>query len=110
MQTNIEARDELRALASNIRIARKRRKRTLADMAERTGVSISTLSRLESGDKTISIGTVLQVLSALDLLRGLANLTAPEHDVAQVLKEVRDMRARRISVGRRSFREEDLNF
>ena len=41
--------ESLEAVGDRLRNIRKRRKLTLADVADRTGVSISTLSRLESG-------------------------------------------------------------
>jgi len=110
MINNLEAQNEIKILASNIRVARKRRRRTLRDIAERTGVSVSTLSRLESGDDSISIGTVFEVLSALDLLRGIGSITAPENDVAQVLAEVRDIRLKKRAGAKNNFSEEDLDF
>lgn len=90
-------------------MARKRRKITLKEMSERTGVSISTLSRLESGDRSVSLRTLLQVLSVLGLVAGFAELTNPDNDLEQVIREVRDMRRGRASKKQR-FNPDDLEF
>src|SRR5262245_2287797 len=60
--------DEMvRAVGASIRAARKRRRLTLQDLADRTGVSISMLSMLERGVASPSIGTLVSVSSALGL-------------------------------------------
>jgi transcriptional regulator with XRE-family HTH domain len=101
---------ELQALAANIRLARKRRKLSLGDLAERSGVTASTLSRMERGDPTVAVGTVLQVLSVLGLVSGIAELTTPERDVAQTLAEVREIRLKQRRHKKRFFDEKELEF
>jgi transcriptional regulator with XRE-family HTH domain len=60
--------DEMvRAVGASVRIARKRRRMTLQELADRTGVSISMLSMLERGVASPSIGTLVSVSSALGL-------------------------------------------
>src|ERR1700728_2413541 len=41
----------LSAVGPRLRVLRREREITLADLSARTGVSVSTLSRLESGDR-----------------------------------------------------------
>lgn len=64
----------LQALGENLRLARKRRKLTTIQVAERAGISRSTLYHLEKGDANTSLGSLLQVLVALRL----------ENDLGQV--------------------------
>jgi transcriptional regulator with XRE-family HTH domain len=106
---NLEATEELKKIAQSIQVARKRRKITLSDLSKRVGVAISTLSRLESGDQTVALGTVLQVLSVLGLVKGISEIIAPENDVAQVLEEVRNLRLGKDSK-KPIFSEKELQF
>lgn len=48
-------------LSKQIKLARKQHKWTEADVAERAGVSLSTIKRIEKGDMTCAIGLVLEV-------------------------------------------------
>lgn len=106
---NIDAQQELENLSLNIKLARKRRKITLKEMSERTGVSISTLSRLESGDRSVSLRTLFQALSVLGLVAGFAELAHPDNDLEQVVREVRDTRRGKVSKKQR-FNSDDLEF
>lgn len=54
-------------LGSRIREARERRELTLADVEERTGVNRATLSRLENGEHSPRLLTVVRVGFALGL-------------------------------------------
>lgn len=103
-----EASEELKQLASHLTVARRRRRMTLRGLAERTGVSIATLSRLERGDPTVAVGTVLQVLSVLGLAQGLSRVIAPENDIEQTLQEVRELRRTKRDLP--PFTEEELDF
>lgn len=49
----------LDAVGPRLRAARRRRNRTLADVAEATGISVSTLSRLESGRRRPTLELLL---------------------------------------------------
>jgi transcriptional regulator with XRE-family HTH domain len=62
-----DAYEMVRAVGASIRAARKRRRLTLQELAERTGVSVSMLSMLERGVASPSIGTLVSVSSALGL-------------------------------------------
>lgn len=63
-----------RALGSNISRARRRRRLTRASLAERSGVSVSTLKRLEGGDGSVALENLARVLQVLGELDRLANL------------------------------------
>lgn len=59
----------LETLGSHLAVARVRRKESLATRAKRIGVSIPTLTRLESGDPSVSMGIYATALiDAPDLL------------------------------------------
>ena len=64
----------LEQLGERLRLARKRRKLTTGQVAERAGISRSTLYHLEMGEANSSMGTLLQVLVALRLEDDLALL------------------------------------
>lgn len=64
----------LEQLGERLRLARKRRKLTTGQVAERAGISRSTLYHLEMGEANSSMGTLLQVLMALRLEDDLALL------------------------------------
>lgn len=64
----------LEQLGERLRLARKRRKLTTGQVAERAGISRSTLYHLEVGEANSSMGTLLQVLMALRLEDDLALL------------------------------------
>ena len=70
----------LRKLGSNIHEARVRRKLPMSVVAERAATSRPTLSRLEKGDPSVSIGIYAAVLHALGLLDDLAGLADPARD------------------------------
>ena len=57
----------LSELGSNIRLARLRRNITAKLEAERAGISIATLGKIESGSPAVSIGNYMQVLMTLGL-------------------------------------------
>jgi len=57
----------LQAVGENIKLARLRRKLTMDQVSERAGISRPTLSALEKGSPSISLGIILQVLLVLGL-------------------------------------------
>ena len=64
----------LAEMGERLKLARKRRKLTTTQVAERAGISRSTLYLLESGEANSSLGTLLQVLVALKLEQDLATI------------------------------------
>lgn len=70
------AQRQVTALAARLRTARLRRKMTQQMLAERVGVSIPTIGKLESGDATTSVSTMIRVLQVLGLGSDLDLLAA----------------------------------
>lgn len=101
---------EILRLCLNIKTARKRRKISLEDMAQRTSSSISTISRLESGDPRISFEIVLRVLDVLGLLRGLSDFISPDSDSGQLMEEVRNLRQGKFKQSKSVFQSKELDF
>ena len=74
-------RRSLATLGHGLNIARRRRKITLASMAERTGVTRQTYGRVEKGDPTVAIGTYLMAMFVLGLDAGALEKAAdPQAD------------------------------
>ncbi|WP_440866473.1 helix-turn-helix domain-containing protein [Symbiopectobacterium purcellii] len=64
----------LKKLGTDLALARRRRHITQVSMAERLGISVATLRRLEKGDPRISMGTLAQsllILGELEKINGL---------------------------------------
>lgn len=78
MYTPSKAREALRELGGHIRLARKRRLWTIADLAKKMGVSAPTLMALEKGEPTVSTGVLVSALWMLGLESELKMLTSPE--------------------------------
>ncbi len=74
------ARRALRKLGHDIRDARRRRGLPMRVVAERASTSRPTLTRIERGDPSVSIGVVAAVLQALGLLERLAEVADAAHD------------------------------
>ncbi len=53
--------DAAQVLGLQIAAARRRRRRTATDLAERAGIDTKTLRRVERGDPTVAIGTYFEV-------------------------------------------------
>ena len=68
----------LAELGENVKLARLRRKLSAEQVAERAGVSRSTLHLMENGSAGTSLGKLLQVLVVLGLESGLARLAADD--------------------------------
>lgn len=54
-------------LGENIKLARKRRKLTTIQVAERAGIDRSTLYQIEKGNPSVSMGAYFNVLRVLGL-------------------------------------------
>jgi transcriptional regulator with XRE-family HTH domain len=67
-------------LGADIHDARRRRRLTMAVIAERAFTSRATLQRVEAGDPGVSIGIYAAVLQALGLLDGLLEVADAARD------------------------------
>jgi len=64
----------LESLGENIRLARLRRKLPMEKVAERAGLSRSTLIKIEKGDPGVAMGNYLQALFVLKLDQDLLSV------------------------------------
>ncbi|MEE4359653.1 MAG: helix-turn-helix transcriptional regulator [Desulfococcaceae bacterium] len=96
----------LSRLGEHIRIARKRRKITMDDMASRMFVIRKTLSRLENGEPGVSLSVFALALWVLGLEKELVGIAAPEQDKVGIFME-RQRLPKRI---RKKTAPDDLDF
>ena len=92
MKIFIKSELEARKLGLNIQIARKRRKMSLVELAAKSSVSKTVLSRIEVGDVAVGFGKIFNVLEALGLLTGIADIANPDLDRQQTMKEIKVLR------------------
>lgn len=77
-------------LGADLAVARLRCKESLKTWAQRMGVSIPTLQRLEAGDPAVGIGIVATALWLIQRDGELGTLAAPEHDRGAIEMDVRE--------------------
>jgi len=68
----------LEELGEDIKLARLRRKLSAEQIAERAGISRSTLWQIEKGQPNVSMGYYAQVLFVLGLEKNLSNMVADD--------------------------------
>ncbi|HEC44929.1 MAG TPA: XRE family transcriptional regulator [Bacteroides sp.] len=68
----------LEQLGENIRLARKRRKLSATQVADRAGIARNTLYLIEKGNSSVSIGAVFNVLRVLGLHEDFLKLAADD--------------------------------
>lgn len=66
------------ALGERLRLARLRRRLSVLTVAERAGISRTTLYHVERGDTAVTLGTVVRVLSVLGFGEDLDALAADD--------------------------------
>ncbi|MCX6179016.1 MAG: helix-turn-helix transcriptional regulator [Chlorobiales bacterium] len=64
----------LKKFGMDLSLARRRRRFSQQSMAERIGISVSSLRRLENGDPTLSWGTIARALYVLGELNKINEL------------------------------------
>lgn len=84
---------QIEQLGQHIAIARKRRRESQAQWAKRLGVSQPTMARIERGDPAVSMAFYVMAMWLINQAEGLADLIAPQHDVAALDKEVSKVRS-----------------
>lgn len=77
-------------LGADLAVARLRRKESLRSWAQRLGVSVPTLQRLEAGDPSVGIGIVATALWLIQRDGALRQLAAPERDQGAIEIGVRE--------------------
>ena len=80
-------------LGADLAVARLRRKESLKTWAQRMGVSVPTLQRLEAGDPGVGIGIVVTALWLIQRDDALAQLAAPELDQGAIELDIRHAQA-----------------
>lgn len=80
----------MRKLGHDLSLARRRRRISTEDMAERVFVSRDTIWRLEKGDPTVSMGTLATAAFILGFEARLRDLASSESDhLGRALEEDR---------------------
>ncbi|MEN5434750.1 MULTISPECIES: helix-turn-helix domain-containing protein [Sphingobacterium] len=74
-------------VGENIKLARKRRKLTTIQVAERAGIARSTLYLIEKGDTSVAFGAYLNVLRVLGLQDDVLQL-ASDDDLGRKLQDL----------------------
>lgn len=89
------AAEALRRLGANLAIARVRRKESQRLWAQRLGVSVPTLIRLEQGDARVGIGVYATALWMMGRVQALPELADPAQDRGALEMDVREALKRR---------------
>jgi len=80
----------LRKLGEDIYDARRRRNITMALMAERAGINVITLSKIEKGHSGVSVGGYASVLFVMGMIDRLRDIADASHDLTgQMLADER---------------------
>jgi len=80
--------DILEVMGENIKLARKRRKLTTIQIAERAGISRNTLYLIEKGHEGVSIGALFNVLRVLGLHEDFLKLAADD-ELGRKLQDIK---------------------
>lgn len=89
MRPSFAVEESVRTLGANLKAARLRRRLPQSVVAERAGISLNTLSKLENGDCGIAIGNVASVLQALGLGTPFSDVAAAGDDETGLMLEAR---------------------
>lgn len=80
----------LKRLGHDIRIARKKRRMSVADFCERLGVTDKTLAKLETGDGGVRLETLAMALMVLGEIHRIGEMLDPaKDDTGLVLEQAR---------------------
>lgn len=80
MRKNVVLEKSLREMGQGLKIARLRRRLPLAVIAERAGISVITLRKIEKGMTGVAVGNVAAVFWALGLGTPLPDAAVPQKD------------------------------
>lgn len=104
--------DAARALASlgeHLALARVRRNESQRIWAQRIGVSVPTLIRMERGDASVGMGVYAKALWKIGLVGKLGEIARPEHDLRALETEVRAIKRKRAARKQPSLAERLAN-
>lgn len=73
-------RRSLAKFGHDLAVARRKRHLTVAMMAQRTGLAISTYARIEKGDPSVALGAYAMALFVLGFGEAFGNLTDARRD------------------------------
>jgi hypothetical protein len=82
----------LSKLGENLKIARRRRKESLALWAERMQVSVPTVRKMEIGDPCVSIATYATALWLIGRVNFLSAIADPSTDEVALMMELRGLK------------------
>lgn len=77
---SFESDNILKNIGLSLKIARKRRKETLTQAAERIGIAKSNYVRLENGDPSVGVGAFIEALNIYGFTNQLSELGNPDND------------------------------
>jgi hypothetical protein len=97
-----QAQAALRELGAGLAVARVRRRESLRGWAQRLGVSVRTVQRLEAGDAGVGVGVYAGALWLIGRTAALAALADPALDRGAQEVDVQAARERLARRGRRS--------
>ena len=86
-QTTVAA---LQVLGADLAVARIRRKESLENWAQRMGITVPTLLKLESGDPGVAIGLYATALWLMGRDGALADLASPQLDISALELNVQE--------------------
>jgi transcriptional regulator with XRE-family HTH domain len=85
--------EAIELLGEQIRAGRRQRRWTQADLAERAGIAVRTLNRVENGDPRITLGTAFE-------LAALTGVTLFQADRERLSSDLERTRAQNAVLGR----------
>jgi hypothetical protein len=89
-----QAEQSLQTLGEGLALARLRRKESLRSWAQRMGVAVRTVQRMEKGDPGVGAGIYALAIWLMGRSQALAEVSAPEYDMSALTQEVRHLRKR----------------
>jgi len=90
-----QALQSVKAVGEGLALARLRRKESLRDWALRMGVAVRTVQRMEKGDPGVGMGIYALAIWLMGRSQALADVSAPEHDMAALDLELQSLRRRK---------------